>query len=188
MRTLIKTLTTGGFIAPRVYVHPGVWFDQSGAKVEHLSTKCAAFFVFLEGLQEVKGSVSGMGSVLPLSTSLAEFANKVAAIQCLLADKISTIDRASVDEGCLKAVKKSMDRDTGAPAIDVCKYAQAVNNLLKESLIFEKWLDIAHDSSPQLHQLVRFLQQVILPIVVSDLRVLLLRYIHKYANQVTSKE
>jgi len=189
IRTLIKTLNKGGFIAPRIYITPDVWYEQNGAKLEHLTTKCCAFVALLEALQKVQESVSGLGSnAVPLGTELSDMNAKAVAIQCVLADKFSTIDRVPCDESVLKTVKKSMERDPNAPAIDVKKYAQAVNNLLKESLAIEKWMELSRGGDVQMISLVKFFKNIVLPIIVGDLKTLLLRYMHRYGTQITAKE
>ena len=88
----------------------------------------------------------------------------------------------------MKQVKKVVE---GSPD-DVKRYAQALTNLMKETLFLERWM--GHYSSSMgasqvgglLASVLAFYQNVFCPLVLADLRTLLAKYMHRIEAQLLS--
>ena len=98
-RVLTKTLTTGGFVAPRGYVPRDVWYGQlPNVRLEHLQLKCGACFHILDALQKLQQVPNYRDSTLA-AAELQHFCETLETVQLVLAEKISYIPRpvANVD-------------------------------------------------------------------------------------------
>lgn len=90
-------------------------------------------------------------------------------------------------ERVLKQVKRVVEKDSSD---DVKKYAQALTNLMKESLFLEGWVSHYADvvSAAQVNTLLgtvlTFFQNIFCVIVLSDLRTLLSKYMHRFESQM----
>ena len=90
---LTKTLTTGGFVAPRVYVPRDVWYGQlPNARLEHLQLKCGACFHILDALQKLQQVADFRDSTLA-AAELQHFCETLNTLQLILAEKITYIPR-----------------------------------------------------------------------------------------------
>ena len=95
----------------------------------------------------------------------------------------------SVQERVLKQVK-TLERENGTE--DVKKYAQALTNLMKEVLFLEKWVEYyaaimsASQINTLLSTILAYFQNVFLPVVLSDLRSLLSKYMHRFETQIAA--
>jgi hypothetical protein len=136
MRTLLKTMTTGGLLTPRLYVHKGMWFQQ-GVKLDACHAKIGACFPILEVLQRL--SHAPLEDVQGITQELELFCQKLGIIQNTLAQALPYIPKAPVDDKLLKQqVKKMVEK--GALAMtspdrhdDTLSYAQALMSLFKEA-------------------------------------------------------
>ena len=75
---------------------------------------------------------------------------------------------------------------------DLKKYAQALANVMKETLFLERW--VSHylstmgsgQVSSLLNAVLAFYQNVFSPVVLADMRTLLAKYMHRYEAQLLS--
>lgn len=89
----------------------------------------------------------------------------------------------------LKQVKRVVEKDSSD---DIKKYAQALTNLMKESLFLENWVNryAGVVSAAQVNSLLvtvlTYFQNVFCVVVLSDLRTLLSKYMHRFESQMLS--
>lgn len=75
---------------------------------------------------------------------------------------------------------------------DVKKYTQALTNLMKESLFLESWVAHYADAVSAAHvnalldTVLTFFRNVFCVVVLSDLRTLLSKYMHRFESQMLS--
>ena len=215
-RVFIKTLTTGGFVAPRVYVPRDVWYGQlANVRLDHQQLKCGTCFAILEHLQKLQQHTDFKDSGA-IHKDLLQFCETLNALQTLLSEKMACVpkprspldvccscvfsplhtDVMMDDHGCgnckqertMKQVKKVVD---GSPE-DVKRYAQALTNLMKETLFLERWMSHYANSMGAgqvgglLASVMAFYQNVFCPLVLADLRTLLAKYMHRFEAQLLS--
>ena len=95
-----------------------------------------------------------------------------------------------MQERVLKQLKKTVDNQSDSN--DLKKYAQALANLMKEALFLEKWVDYyasimtASQVNSLLTTILLYFQLVFTPVVLSDLRTLLSKYMRRYEAQMSS--
>ena len=95
----------------------------------------------------------------------------------------------SGQERVLKQVKRVVEKDSSD---DIKKYAQALTNLMKESLFLENWVNryAGVVSAAQVNSLLvtvlTYFQNVFCVVVLSDLRTLLSKYMHRFESQMLS--
>ena len=89
----------------------------------------------------------------------------------------------------LKQVKRVVEKDSSD---DIKKYAQALTNLMKESLFLENWVNhfagvvSAAQVNSLLATVLTYFQNVFCVVVLSDLRTLLSKYMHRFESQMLS--
>jgi len=190
-RVLIKTLTTGGFIAPRIFVPRDVWYAQlPSVRLDQLPLKCGACFTILEYLQKLQQIADFKDSSL-IAEELQQFCETLNTLQMLFAEKLPYITGPHpTDERVLKQVKKNIERESGTD--DIKKYAQALTNVMKEVLFLEKWVEYyatimsAAQINTLLASVLSYFQGVFCPVVLSDLRCLLSKYMRRFEEQIVS--
>ena len=90
---LTKTLTTGGFVAPRVYVPRDVWYGQlPNVRLEHLQLKCGVCFQILDALQKLQQVANYRDSTLA-AAELQRFCETLNTLQLILAEKVTYVPR-----------------------------------------------------------------------------------------------
>ena len=101
-RVFIKTLTTGGFVAPRVYVPRDVWYGQlANVRLDHQQLKCGTCFAILEHLQKLQQHTDFKDSGA-IHKDLLQFCETLNALQTLLSEKMACVPkpRSPLDVCC----------------------------------------------------------------------------------------
>eukprot|EP00727_Mastigamoeba_balamuthi_P011285 m51a1_g678 hypothetical protein (322) ;mRNA; f:298787-300326 len=141
MKTLLKTMTTGGFVTARVYVPKCVWHQQ-GVKIDAVQVKLGTCYPVLETLQRLEQVKIDDGAAV--IAELEGFVDKLFVLQNALSQHLSFIPKAKVDEKLQKQMKKIMVKGAEALTVpdrhDTYSYVSSLMNIFKEAQLLEGWM------------------------------------------------
>lgn len=94
MRLFLKSMTTGVYITPRVYVPKVVWFQQN-VKIEYCSMKLGACSPILEHFQMLRRCT--LSETNAIYAELQNFTDKLNLVQNRFAQSLPYIKKPTVD-------------------------------------------------------------------------------------------
>lgn len=202
MRVLYKTMTTGGYLTPKLYVPRQIWF-QTGIKLTGVSSKfmsCDTALIYL--LKMEKENVKDRGSWNKLDKDLDEICGILGKIQNNLSRKLPFIAEVEltlekekqhgiVAKGIgsmVKSVSRAKHTILKEKIADDTKYIDTLVRLFEKAQFLEDWLnffesidkDVTVDSIlVKLRKLGDFLYSVVCAFVIRDFDILIQRYMKK---------
>ncbi|XP_004343103.1 hypothetical protein CAOG_07244 [Capsaspora owczarzaki ATCC 30864] len=206
MRVLLRTMTTGGYLTPKLYVPRQVWF-QTGLKLTSVSSKfmsCDTALIYL--LKMDKENVKDRGSWNKLDKDLDELCTILAKVQNNLSRKLPFIPESdlsiegskqqgvvakglgSMMDGVVKSVSRAKHNILKEKIADDTKYIDTVIRLFEKASFLEDWLTFfeGQENEPtaesilnKLKRLGDFLYFVVCAFVIRDFDILLQRYMKK---------
>jgi len=195
MKVMAKTVQSGGFLTPKIYVPKSVWF-QDGMKFLALRTKiesCAAINESLLKMKEIPIDDPEVAKELELfCTLLGSIQNTLAKTMYFISEYKDDTDKDNKN-AFGNAIKKMVGRVMGKAKLDdASSYILLLLDVFENSQFLEKWL-LYHlertPSSPYTNRLRRisdFFYTVICNFVIKDLNSLMIRYV-KHAKDSFDK-
>jgi len=192
MRTLLSTITTGGFLTPKLYVPKIVWL-QRDVKISSVQAKLAACYPVIESLQKLQ-----MINFEEIGPEIAVFAEKCDIIQNTLSQHLSYINSKTkyeaaqpspawekLGKGMKTMINKGASVLTSASPKELQFYIYALQCIFKESQFLEAWLaNPSIRAMDQMKTIGDFMRDVVCAFAVKDLGIMLDKYTQKAFSQV----
>eukprot|EP01132_Coremiostelium_polycephalum_P004922 gene4922-6136_t len=201
MRVLSKTITTGAYLTPRLYIPKSVW-NQTGCKFLAVQTKINSLAALLECLSKLK-EYSTDGGNLPFDKSNLEavskeidsFCSQLDVIQNGLHFHLSFIPEIKIEKVNEKgwatkmkkfgnSLAKGAVRLAPSSKLEGADYIGLLNSVFEESQFLESWMNCCEsignsNLSNRLRRVGEFFSVVICSFVMKDFTILLERYMRK---------
>eukprot|EP01137_Pigoraptor_chileana_P031322 Opistho-2@18995 len=214
MRVLLRTMVTGGYMTPKIYVPRQVWF-QTGVKLSSVSAKfmcCDTVLLYLLKLE--KENIREKGGWNQLERELDELCGVLDKLQNNLSHKLNFIAEVAVPQaerqsqsgvtkgildfshGVLKSVSRAKHNIIKEKVADDSKYIDTLIRLLEKGQVIEEWLVFFESQEPgscenvvgHLRRISDFFYTVLCAFVMRDFGVLLKRYLRKTCQRLTEFE
>ncbi|KAJ9069789.1 hypothetical protein DSO57_1039794 [Entomophthora muscae] len=201
MRSLEKSMTTGGYVSRKLYIPKSVWF-QSGVRLQAIEIKVQSCEVVADYLVRFKGlNVADTVNILKelegldalLNTVQNSLAKKLPFIEPL--KRIPTSAFASLGSRITKSVEKIQMSYLKLKSDANSQYVECLIKLFKASQFLEKWyqhfvsLPALHAANVQiiarLNRVNGFLYTVFCSFVIRDMSVMLAKYLKRLRNNIT---
>jgi len=193
MRIIRKTIQSGGYLTPTIYVPKNVWY-QPGAKFSAINTKIASCETINETILKLKEFWMEDSEVIAKELEL--FCSQLTQLQNSLAKVLLFIDEYKEEKGKEKSDIVSTLRKMGgavaknvvvrvkgsAKLDDTSSYLNLLSDVFENSEFLEKWLEHYMNTQPssgitaRLKRISDFLLTVLCAFVVKDLNSLIERY------------
>jgi len=193
MRIMEKSMRTGAYITPRLYITPKVWLE-SGVDMKGLKNKytgCNSILIHVQKLSQFK-----VDDTNTLNRELDAFLSVLRGVQSDLASKMTFIVKPPAEgkesvpqkvgnKTMVRLKNKIFKEQLGADTLT--KYISVLSKLLKESLILEEWYDhfqtqdgdLPAQVASKLTKIGEFYFNVLCAFVVRDFNQLVKRYMKK---------
>lgn len=201
MRIMEKTMRTGAYITPRLYITPDVWLE-SGVDINGLKYKytgCNSILIHIQKLSQFK-----VEDTKTLNKELGDFLVVLRGVQVDLASKMTFIAKPQAEgketakpkvgnKTMVRLKNKIFKEQLGADT--QTKYISVLSKLLKESLVLEEWFDhfLAQEGdldaqvALKLRKVGEFYFSVVCAFVVRDFNQLVKRYMKKATLRMLRK-
>ncbi|KAH3760241.1 hypothetical protein Pelo_7961 [Pelomyxa schiedti] len=203
MKTLLTTMTTGGFLTPKLYIPSTVW-NQRDVKLTAVQAKLAACYPVIESLQRLQLLSPEPNDMV--FQELTTFSASCDVIQNTLSQHLGCISGKTkadppgqpavsatqtwerLQKGMKTMIIKGAAVLVSATPREIQDYVFALKCIFKESQFLVAWI-----SNPALHSVEHirvisdFMRDVVCTMAVKDLGIMLEKYTQRAFAQISSR-